>query len=107
MSCDCEKSYAQTYMLNSHHNASTPRGVNMQAALDRHDNRHRVGDLAVVRNIADRCVVLKEGQIVEMGETTALFDDPQHNYTRNLIRAVPVVDQTEVELRNKLGKFND
>ncbi|MDA8603395.1 ATP-binding cassette domain-containing protein [Alphaproteobacteria bacterium] len=64
-------------------------------------------DLAVVRNIADRCVVLKEGQIVEMGETTALFDDPQHNYTRNLIRAVPVVDQTEVELRNKLGKFND
>ena len=50
-------------------------------------------DLAVVRNIADRCVVLKEGQIVEMGETTAIFDDPQHDYTRNLIQAVPVVDK--------------
>ena len=64
-------------------------------------------DLAVVRNIADRCVVLKEGQIVEMGETTAIFDDPQHDYTRNLIRAVPVVDQTEVQLRDKLGRAND
>ena len=64
-------------------------------------------DLAVVRNIADRCVVLKEGQIVEMGETTAIFDDPQHDYTRNLIRAVPVVDQTEVQLRDKMGRAND
>jgi ABC-type glutathione transport system ATPase component len=64
-------------------------------------------DLAVVRNIADRCVVLKDGQIVESGATEAIFDNPQHDYTRNLIRAVPVVDETEVQLKDRLGKGND
>ncbi|MEM7695551.1 MAG: ABC transporter ATP-binding protein [Pseudomonadota bacterium] len=44
-------------------------------------------DLAVVRAIADRVMVMKGGTIVEEGETEAIFDAPQTDYTRDLMRA--------------------
>jgi len=44
-------------------------------------------DLAVVRAMAHRIVVMKDGRIVEQAETEALFASPCHLYTRQLIRA--------------------
>jgi peptide/nickel transport system ATP-binding protein len=49
-------------------------------------------DLGVVRYLADRVAVMYLGQIVEEGETEALFRDPQHPYTQALLAAVPSLD---------------
>ncbi len=46
-------------------------------------------DLGVVRRFADRTYVMKTGEIVERGETEALFASPQHPYTRMLIDSEP------------------
>jgi ABC-type glutathione transport system ATPase component len=59
-------------------------------------------DLSVVRNIADRVAVFEKGKLVELGRTDAIFIDPQHDYTRRLIGAVPVVTAQEAALRDQL-----
>jgi peptide/nickel transport system ATP-binding protein len=46
-------------------------------------------DLNVVRMMCDRTIVLRDGRIVEQGESRALFDNPQTAYTRELVDAVP------------------
>ncbi|GII30091.1 ATP-binding cassette domain-containing protein [Planotetraspora mira] len=46
-------------------------------------------NMAVVRQISDRTAVMYRGRIVETGETTTLFDDPVHPYTKLLIGSVP------------------
>lgn len=61
-------------------------------------------DLAVVRNVADRVAVFKSGQLLELGETAQIFSAPKTAYTRQLIGAVPVVDEAELTLRNQLAE---
>jgi len=46
-------------------------------------------DLSVVRYISDRIMVLHQGRIVETGAFDALWDAPQHPYTRSLLAAIP------------------
>lgn len=61
------------------------------------DLRQRLGlsyvfithDLPIVRQFADRILVMQRGRIVEEGETEALFVSPRHEYTQALLRAVP------------------
>ncbi|MGQ0528709.1 MAG: phosphonate C-P lyase system protein PhnK [Panacagrimonas sp.] len=45
-------------------------------------------DLAVARLLADRLMVMKDGQVVETGLTDQVLDDPQHAYTQLLVSAV-------------------
>jgi len=47
-------------------------------------------DLNIVRRIADRVVVMKDGAVVETGATAAIFEAPRHPYTRMLLAAEPV-----------------
>ena len=46
-------------------------------------------NLGVVREMADRIYVMERGRIVESGERAAIFDHPQHAYTKQLMQAVP------------------
>ncbi|WP_298495224.1 ABC transporter ATP-binding protein [uncultured Maritimibacter sp.] len=46
-------------------------------------------DLSVVRSVTDRVMVMRAGEIVEAGDTQAVFDAPQHDYTKRLIAATP------------------
>ena len=46
-------------------------------------------DLSVVKHLAHRVAVMYNGRIVEQGEGNQVFSDPQHEYTRRLLAAVP------------------
>ncbi|MEW7009311.1 ABC transporter ATP-binding protein [Lentilitoribacter sp. EG35] len=46
-------------------------------------------DLGVVRHISDRVAVMLEGKIVEIGDKQQIFEAPQHEYTRKLLRSIP------------------
>jgi peptide/nickel transport system ATP-binding protein len=48
-------------------------------------------DLLSVATISNRVAVMHQGEIVECRSTADIFRDPQHDYTRRLIRALPVV----------------
>ena len=59
-------------------------------------------DLAVVRHISDRVLVLHLGKVAEMGPAGDLFANPLHPYTRYLIAAVPVPDVAAERSRPRL-----
>jgi peptide/nickel transport system ATP-binding protein len=62
-------------------------------------------DLAVVRSVADRVCVMRDGRIVEEGSCDELFGSPQHDYTRALLDAVPRPHATAstIEAETSLG----
>ncbi|WP_160051005.1 MULTISPECIES: ATP-binding cassette domain-containing protein, partial [unclassified Nocardiopsis] len=49
-------------------------------------------DLAVVRQVSDRVAVMRAGEIVEMGDSDAVYESPRSEYTRQLLTAAPVLD---------------
>ncbi|SDN67396.1 peptide/nickel transport system ATP-binding protein [Allokutzneria albata] len=48
-------------------------------------------DLSVVRHVCDTVAVMRSGEIVEMGTAEEIYEMPQHEYTRELIAAVPAL----------------
>ena len=49
-------------------------------------------DMAIVERVSHRVAVMYLGEIVEIGPRAAIFENPQHAYTRRLIDAVPIPD---------------
>jgi len=61
-------------------------------------------DLSVVRNLCDRVYVMKDGRVVEEGETEELLGSPNHPYTRQLIAAIPGKDWDRSSLESPNGR---
>ena len=45
-------------------------------------------DMRVIRSIADKIIVLKKGAVIEEKNTEEIFNNPETEYTKNLIRSV-------------------
>jgi len=60
-------------------------------------------DLRVIRHLCDRVAVMYKGEIVEAGPTERVFENPQHDYTKQLISAIP----TREKVRAKESKETD
>ena len=58
-------------------------------------------DLSVVKHISDRVGVMNLGELVEINETSQIFSDPQHDYTKELLRAIPEPDPVGREERKR------
>jgi glutathione transport system ATP-binding protein len=59
-------------------------------------------DMAVVERVSHRVAVMYLGQIVEIGPRRAIFENPQHPYTKKLMAAVPIADPARRHLDRKL-----
>lgn len=57
-------------------------------------------DLSVVRYISDRVVIMNAGVLIEQGNTEALWSNPEQDYTKNLLSAIPVADPRSENSRN-------
>jgi peptide/nickel transport system ATP-binding protein len=64
-------------------------------------------DLATVRHISDRIVVMYLGQIVESGPADAVIADPQHPYTASLLSAAPEPDPVVERTRERIVLTGD
>jgi peptide/nickel transport system ATP-binding protein len=60
-------------------------------------------DMGVVERISHRVAVMYLGEIVEIGPRAAIFNNPQHPYTRKLLSAVPVADPTQRQRKRSIA----
>ncbi|MBU3962252.1 MAG: ABC transporter ATP-binding protein [Alphaproteobacteria bacterium] len=60
-------------------------------------------DMAVVERVSHRVAVMYLGEIVEIGPRQAVFDNPQHAYTRKLMAAVPIPDPARRSLKRNIS----
>jgi len=56
------------------------------------------GKTTVIRSITDRCLVMKDGKIIEEGNTKKVLEQPQNAYTQTLINAAPKLPNFQLEL---------
>ncbi len=86
------------------------------------DLQHRLGltylfiahDLSMVKHISDRVAVMNAGKIVELAESEELYSNPQHEYTKSLLSAIPIPDpkveakkkRTLMTEQNEVDKYN-
>ncbi|ODT78194.1 MAG: oligopeptide ABC transporter ATP-binding protein OppF [Pelagibacterium sp. SCN 64-44] len=61
-------------------------------------------DIAVVRHIAQRIMVLYFGEVVEIGDSDQVVSEPRHDYTKKLIASVPVPDPKQEMERRELRR---
>jgi oligopeptide transport system ATP-binding protein len=79
--------------------------INLLASLRRERNLAMLfvaHDLAVVRHVSDRVMVMYLGKIIETGPTRTIFSAAAHPYTQALLSAVPTPDPTQ---RGKRGRI--
>ncbi|MGP4751857.1 ABC transporter ATP-binding protein [Agrobacterium pusense] len=60
-------------------------------------------DMAVVERVSHRVAVMYLGEIVEIGPRAAVFDNPQHPYTKKLMSAVPVPDPARRQIKRNMA----
>jgi peptide/nickel transport system ATP-binding protein len=53
-------------------------------------------DLGVIHHVADRVLVMRDGEIVESGTAAQIFESPSHPYTRRLIASLPAAEAETV-----------
>jgi peptide/nickel transport system ATP-binding protein len=64
-------------------------------------------DMSLVSHFSDRLAVMYAGQVVEVGRTRAIFDDPKHPYTRGLMASFPSIIGPKVPLVGIAGSPPD
>lgn len=77
------------------------------------DLQHRLGltylfiahDLSMVKHISDRVAVMYGGKIVELAESEELYSNPQHPYTKALLKSIPIpdpaIERMKTQMRDK------
>ncbi|WP_082043994.1 dipeptide ABC transporter ATP-binding protein [Mobilicoccus massiliensis] len=50
-------------------------------------------DLSVIRHICDRVLVMRDGEVVEAGSATEVYEHPRHPYTQRLVGAIPTLER--------------
>ncbi|CAN7263701.1 ABC transporter ATP-binding protein [Phyllobacterium sp. LjRoot231] len=60
-------------------------------------------DMAVVERVSHRVAVMYLGEIVEIGPRAAVFENPQHDYTKKLMAAVPVPDPARRQIKRNVA----